>query len=65
MLDKLNQSVVDNDLLDEREALIAELIVALESMTILARQWDRFSGGTGDTPEVAVAQQLIERARAA
>jgi 5'-deoxynucleotidase YfbR-like HD superfamily hydrolase len=66
MLDKMNQTTVDSDMLAEREALIVKLADALEEMTTAAQQWERFNGTPNTTTaEIEAARQLIVEARSA
>jgi hypothetical protein len=65
MLDKMNHSVVDNDMLAEREQLIADLADSLDTMTNLAAQWERLNGTPeSTTTEIEAARKLIEKATA-
>lgn len=64
-IDRMRQSVVDNEWLQEREAEREALIHALEKMTNLASQWERFNGEpTSTDPEIESAKQLLAEARA-
>jgi hypothetical protein len=66
MLDRMSKTVVDSDMLADREAERAALIDALEKMTNLARQWERFNGTPASTtPEIEEAIRLIKEARKA
>ena len=66
MLHKMNKEIVDADWLAEREAERTALIGALENMTNLAAQWERFNGvKDGSHPDIEAAKRLIVEARAA
>lgn len=51
MLDKMNKTLVDNDLLEEREALIAELVDVLSNYVI---EYPAFRSMTVGCPNSAV-----------